>query len=205
MRRIPTQPTPKKLSVTAPDLIFWIKCFQLRYDCFLIVTMMMPLLLRFLLVAVLFASFICHGMVACAPPAEVKTVARTLGITEDRAFSSRFGCTHNVATLLWNLLLYRLSPDTRIKHLLWALMFLKSYVKEALLCAVAKVSRATYRKWVWRVVRGIANLRYSVVRTPLSPCCSLAPLFNLTYSSACCQHRFRFQIAFDGTVDAHAR
>jgi hypothetical protein len=49
-------------------------------------------------------------------------------------------------------------------HLLWALMLLKLYCAEAVLCTLAGgVHEQTFRKWAWRFVNEISELQYGVV------------------------------------------
>lgn len=44
-------------------------------------------------------------------------------------------------------------------HLLWALLFLKNYCSEAVLCAlVGGVDKKTFMKWTWLFVNSIAGL-----------------------------------------------
>jgi hypothetical protein len=54
-------------------------------------------------------------------------------------------------------------PQTRPKHLLWTLMFLKLYSTELVLAVMARVSRKTFRKWVWLLLPVIANMAPFVV------------------------------------------
>ena len=58
------------------------------------------------------------------------------------------------------------SGSPEIAHLLWALMFLKMYAKEATTSRLAGgVDEKTYRKWVWLFVSAIADLEGDVVST----------------------------------------
>jgi len=92
--------------------------------------------------------------------------ARTIASYEPAKFTSLFGITAEVTAIAWNLckddwLGYNLQP----KHMLWALMFLKSYAKESLLCATANTSRPTFRKWIWKVIKVVCGKIPSVVST----------------------------------------
>jgi hypothetical protein len=54
----------------------------------------------------------------------------------------------------------------KIEHLLWALMFLKLYSKQASLCSLAGgVDKETYRTWCWRFIEAIVVLEHYVVST----------------------------------------
>jgi hypothetical protein len=55
------------------------------------------------------------------------------------------------------------SNEVKVKHVLWALLFLKTYGNEAQMSAMAQVDRKTFRKWIWIVVPGIAQLYEKVV------------------------------------------
>ena len=82
-----------------------------------------------------------------------------------RDFQSLFGSSPEVCALTWNLLdLAGVGAGTSPKHLLWALMLLKTYAKESFLCSKVGVSRATYRHWAWLFIRRIAALSRNVVR-----------------------------------------
>ena len=79
-----------------------------------------------------------------------------------------FNCSPIVVLELWNMIkscvVFSGSPE--IAHLLWALMFLKMYAKEATTSRLAGgVDEKTYRKWVWLFVSAIADLEGDVVST----------------------------------------
>jgi len=91
-------------------------------------------------------------------------------------FASLFGSNPHVCALTWNLL--DLSDVAALpKHLLWGLMLLKSYTKESMLCSIAGVSRATFRKWAWIVIKAIAGLSTNVV-SDLIHCCGVVIIIN---------------------------
>lgn len=79
-----------------------------------------------------------------------------------RDFNSIFGKTPEVVALTWNLLDLG-DTGAKLKHLLWALMFMKTYSKEPVLASMAKVTRKTFRKWVWIVIFRIADLSGNIV------------------------------------------
>ncbi len=47
-----------------------------------------------------------------------------------RRFKSFFGVSQNVCAELWNLLRYDMPNESKPKHLLWCLFFLKQYTVE---------------------------------------------------------------------------
>ena len=78
-----------------------------------------------------------------------------------REFKELFGVSPTVCIDIWN----RSNMDNTLepKHLLWGLLFLKVYTTETPLCALAGVSRKTYRKWMWEAVFKMANVYPHVV------------------------------------------
>jgi hypothetical protein len=75
-------------------------------------------------------------------------------------FSATFGCSPRVAAALWNQLDKKdlLPEDTLIKHLLWALSFLKLYNAQRAQAPVCGADEKTFRKWVWVVLDALAEL-----------------------------------------------
>ena len=80
-----------------------------------------------------------------------------------RDFQSLFGSTPEVCSLAWNLLDLVDIEAAAPKHLLWALMLMKTYGKESDLCAKVGVVRKTFRHWAWLFIIRIASLRPNVV------------------------------------------
>ena len=72
-----------------------------------------------------------------------------------RSFKARFGCSPDVCSVLWEMMSNRRSKPRNMipKHLLWALLFLKTYNSETVLSGVLGIERKTFRKWVWTVIR----------------------------------------------------
>ena len=57
-----------------------------------------------------------------------------------------------------------LHPKESIQHMLWALMFLKTYAKETTLSTLAgRVDEETWWAWFWPMVEAIADLEPIVV------------------------------------------
>ena len=80
---------------------------------------------------------------------------------DGRDFQTMFGATPEVCALCWNLM--NIPPKGQHKHLLWALMLMKTYAKEKVLAALADADRRTYRHWAWAFIQQISNLRPHVV------------------------------------------
>jgi hypothetical protein len=86
---------------------------------------------------------------------------------EDRRFRGNFGTTPVICAILWG----KISPNeimpkgVKCCHLLWALMFLKLYVSEHVLCSMAKCDEKTFRKWTWLFTSALADLVPECVRT----------------------------------------
>lgn len=80
-----------------------------------------------------------------------------------RDFVAMFGVTARVCAVVWNITSF--DDDIKLVHLLWALMFLKMYEKEAILSAIVGVDRKTYRDKVWRVLSGLEAKASLVVCT----------------------------------------
>ena len=90
--------------------------------------------------------------------------------TRKRAFRDFFSARASVVCLLWHLPdRHDLLPDkSKIEHLLWTLYFFKAYTCQSLACTTVGSSNGavdpkTFRKWVWRFVFGIADLKEVVV------------------------------------------
>ena len=86
--------------------------------------------------------------------------------TDLRDFRAVFGVHWNVCEKVWNLLddhgCYQ--KQRKPEHLLWAMLFLKSYGSEQVNSLIVGTTAKTYRKWVWRVVEEVSALNVMVVR-----------------------------------------
>jgi hypothetical protein len=77
-------------------------------------------------------------------------------------FVQHFGAPAVVCSDVWR---YATLPaGTRPIHILWALLFLKTYLTEIILCSIVGATTKTFRKWIWPVIRAIAALSIYVVR-----------------------------------------
>jgi hypothetical protein len=92
--------------------------------------------------------------------------------TEDRKFREFFGCSNEVACILWiELTTNDLLPDKgTTEHLLWTLLFMKVYAKENTLASLAdgKPDPKTFQRWVWAFIPAIALLETRFVRPKIS-------------------------------------
>jgi hypothetical protein len=91
--------------------------------------------------------------------------------TSKRRFREMFGCCPKIAAAAWNKIegniewtgLTTYSSRSTV-HLLWALLFLKVYGKEATLSSlVGGVDEKTFRKWVWLYIAALSSLESFVV------------------------------------------
>lgn len=48
-------------------------------------------------------------------------------------------------------------------HLLWTLLFLKTYGKESIMSTIVEADEKTVRKWVWHIAELIADMDNDVV------------------------------------------
>lgn len=82
--------------------------------------------------------------------------------TNQRAeqFRGAFGIHALACSQLWQKLQSaEVLPENALpKHLLWALFFLKNYATETVGSSFANVTKKTFRKWCWILVRQISEL-----------------------------------------------
>lgn len=79
------------------------------------------------------------------------------GITANRKYRSFFGISPEVCAKLWRLLTEK-PTNSKPKHLLWSLLFLKCYNVEHVNASIVEVDEKTYRKWTWIFVNQLAEL-----------------------------------------------
>ena len=77
-----------------------------------------------------------------------------------RRFVAAFGINPRVVASIWNRIQAKdLAPDGMlVKHLLWALYFLKTYQPEAYTANRCQVDENTYWKWLWIVLDVLGEL-----------------------------------------------
>ena len=66
------------------------------------------------------------------------------------------------------------------EHLLWGLLFMKTYAVEELHASMVGACETTFRKWAWFYAEGVANLDRKFVRIV-----SLVPLFRVSLLCCC--------------------
>ena len=93
----------------------------------------------------------------------------TNSISFNRRWRAFFGCSVKVCVLLWDKLVKNKIISTKDHrhsycHLLWALILLKVYDREAPLCKiVGGITEKTWRKHSWMFVGYLSNLESAVV------------------------------------------
>ena len=94
-------------------------------------------------------------------------------MVEDRRFREFFGCSAIVVILVWR----RLSRTLQIpfggepKHLFWALLFMKVYPKEGILCKLINIKDPKkFRDRVKDFIEAIADLESDVVSYSFNFC-----------------------------------
>ena len=86
--------------------------------------------------------------------------------SEDHGFREHFGCGVIVVHCVWMMMESRemIPNDGMVHHLLWKLMFMKSYTKEKTMCTLVGIrDPKTLRKWMWLFIYSIAELESSMV------------------------------------------
>jgi hypothetical protein len=94
--------------------------------------------------------------------------------TEARRFNAHFGIEPAVVAILWSKLVPQvrngnciadrvMAPYLKPKHLLWCLLFLKSYATFDIIACQVGADEKTVRKWVWLVVLWISDMQDDVV------------------------------------------
>lgn len=79
-------------------------------------------------------------------------------VEQRRRFHALFGISPAMCCLVWTKLADQLQKGTQPMHLLWGLLFLKTYATEEVMCTITQTDRKTFRKWSWSVVTEISNL-----------------------------------------------
>ena len=82
-----------------------------------------------------------------------------------RRFRENFGTSPLICSITWSFLVLTSSVPRggRPEHLLWALMFLKTYATTNVLSSIAKVDEKTVRLWIWRFVEAISYITDQIV------------------------------------------
>ena len=83
----------------------------------------------------------------------------------NRKFCSWFGANAFICSKIWQhiLLLGPLQRGCVPKHLLWSLMYMKSYSHEHVISLIVKADEKTVRKWKWYIIDLVAKISDKVV------------------------------------------
>lgn len=79
-------------------------------------------------------------------------------VTSHRKFRSFFGVSPNVCAELWCLIQNK-PINSKPKHLLWSLLFLKCYNVEHVNASIVEADEKTFRKWTWFFISALVNLK----------------------------------------------
>jgi hypothetical protein len=102
--------------------------------------------------------------------------ARKTESERNKTFKEHFGCRPAVARRAWLLIkqytIHNAPDSLEIKHLLWALIFLKTYSVEGVRCTLAtgkgnRPDPKTVRDWCWIALECLAKLEPYVVSVVL--------------------------------------
>lgn len=80
-----------------------------------------------------------------------------------RRFTSFFGVTPRVCSLIWDKIKHDIPNGGAPKHLLWSLSFVKQYSVEHYRRSIFHADEKTIRKWTWLFLELLSNL--DVVRS----------------------------------------
>ena len=85
---------------------------------------------------------------------------------EDQNFRAMFGTGAGIVLILWNLLQFHdvLPNGGTITHLLWMLLYLKTYAKWKTMKKITNVDPKTLRKWIQLFLKSVELLEPFVVR-----------------------------------------
>ena len=117
-----------------------------------------------------------------------------------RQFKSTFGVSLEICYKIWKVC-KPWEKMVQYKHLLWALMLLKTYAAEHILAAAAGANEKTYRKYVLSVLESIARAHGKVVSAHYFIFCVLK--YNVSPSHLLFYYYYALQIDLKtGTVIA---
>jgi hypothetical protein len=83
-------------------------------------------------------------------------------LPDNQYIRAHFGVSIKTLTRIWDTCSSN-NLSSKPEHLLWTLQFLKTYETEEILSNTFGVSRKTYRKWVWIMVKSISDSKKRVV------------------------------------------
>ena len=79
-------------------------------------------------------------------------------MTSIRKFTALFGLSPKCCCAVWIRLGEKKPRNGQPVHMLWALLLLKVYATEDVLCAITRVDRKTVRKWAWQLISAISYI-----------------------------------------------
>jgi hypothetical protein len=79
----------------------------------------------------------------------------------NQEFRLHFGVPPVICSDVWRL--GRFQAGTRPVVILWACLFMFTYMTEVILCSMLGVAAKTFRKWVWPVIHSIAAVAPRIV------------------------------------------
>lgn len=85
------------------------------------------------------------------------------GYNGRRAFRAAFGTSASVCAIIWNKV-KPLRKGALPKHLLWALLLMKTSCSHQVLCSITESDAKTFRKWAWHFIGSITKMEKKVVR-----------------------------------------
>ncbi len=82
-----------------------------------------------------------------------------------KQFHSLYGASPFVCSLLWGMIVGfgELDPYCHPKHLMWTLLFLKTYLPETILSIMLDATEKTIRKWIWYIIDTLSDLEPDLV------------------------------------------
>jgi hypothetical protein len=88
--------------------------------------------------------------------------------TISRRIVADFGFPARTVARTWNELVDStlLPPNSHVKHILWFLAYMKTYVAYDNYCTHFKVASSTFRMWVWRMAEAVARMDHIVSCVP---------------------------------------
>ena len=89
-------------------------------------------------------------------------------VTANRRFRSLFGVSPKTCALLWGHLTGIVPSNAKPVHMMWSLLFLKSYPTEHVLASIVQCDEKTTRKWTWTLIEGLESLELVRMRVTLS-------------------------------------
>ena len=92
-----------------------------------------------------------------------------------RRFRGMFGVSPNVCAAIWRSLANEMPTGASPTHLLWILLFLKTYGTEHVNSAIAGVDEKTFRKCTWKFIEVISDM-------PVVSCPNLFTFYSNFYN-----------------------